>query len=117
MEFARETNDGKIDNSRSYFKSTTYVLLSKNDIDDGEINDAFQKQFKSFDEFIARGSGWTLKHVINTELHTIQYRPIGGSTYFRIPDTLEKSNAVVNVKNDDHKCFLWSVLAHIHPTI
>jgi len=71
VEFTRETNDGKIDNSRSYFKCTTYVLLSKIDIDDGEINDAFQKQLKSFDEFIARGSGWTLKHVINMEVHTI----------------------------------------------
>ncbi|CAC5365506.1 unnamed protein product [Mytilus coruscus] len=115
VELSRETNEGEVDNSRPYFKkSNTYILLSKTDIKDDDINEAFQKQFKSFDEYIARGSGWTLKQVINMELHTIQFRPIGGSSYFRIPETLEKSHAIINIKNDDKKCFLWSVLAHIH---
>ncbi|VDI72562.1 Hypothetical predicted protein [Mytilus galloprovincialis] len=78
VELSRETNEGEVDNSRPYFKSNTYILLSKTDIKDDEINEAFQKQFKSFDEYIARGSGWTLKQVINMELHTLQFRPIGG---------------------------------------
>lgn len=115
VEFTRETNDGVIDSSHPYFKSNTYTLLSKNDVKEIDLNEAFQKQFKSFDEYIARGSGWTLKHVISMELHTMQYRPIGGSTYFKIPETLEKSHSIVNIKNDDNKCFLWSVLAHLHP--
>ena len=24
--------------------------------------------------------------------------------------------AIINTQNDDNKCFLWSVLAHIYPT-
>lgn len=115
VELTRETNDGEVDSSRPYFKSKTYILLSKNDIKDDEINEAFQKQFQSFDEYMARGSGWTLKHVISMGLHTFQYRPIGGSTYFKIPDTIGNSHAVINVKNNDNKCFLWSILAHMHP--
>jgi len=115
VELTRETNDGEIDNSHPYFKSKTYILLFKDDINDDEINEAFQKQFKSFDEYMSRGSGWTLKHVINMELHTIQFRPTGGSTYFKIPETLEKGHAVVNIKNNDNKCFLWSILACLHP--
>ncbi|CAG2242140.1 unnamed protein product [Mytilus edulis] len=91
VEFSRETNEGEVDNTHPYFKSGTYILLSKNDIRDGDINEAFQKQFKSFDENIARGSGWTLKQVMFMELQTIQFRPIGGSTYFRITETLEKA--------------------------
>lgn len=98
VELSRETNEGEVDNSRPYFKSNTYILLSKTDIKDDEINEAFQKQFKSFDEYIAPGSGWTLKQVINMELHTLQFRPIGGSSYFRIPETLEKSHAIINIK-------------------
>ncbi|CAC5378374.1 unnamed protein product [Mytilus coruscus] len=77
VEFSRETNEGEVDNTHPYFKSGTYILLSKNDIRDDDINEAFQKQFKSFDEYIARGSGWTLKQVMFMELQTIQFRPIG----------------------------------------
>lgn len=28
---------------------------------------------------------------------------------------MEKSHSIVNIKNDENKCFLWSVLAHLHP--
>lgn len=55
VELTRETNDGEVNNSQPYFKSRTYMLLSKGDIEDGEINEAFQKQFQSFDEYMARG--------------------------------------------------------------
>lgn len=109
--FTRETNDGVIDSSNPYFKSDTNTLLSQNDFRNGDLNEAYQKQFKSFDEYIARGSGWTLKHVISMELHTTQYRP----TYFKTPKTLKESHAIINIKNNDNKCFMWSVLAHLHP--
>lgn len=78
VEFTRETNDGVIDSSHPFFKSNTHTLLSNNDVKESDLNEAFQKQFKSYDEYIARGSGWTIKHVIGMELHTMQYRPIGG---------------------------------------
>ncbi|CAG2190062.1 unnamed protein product [Mytilus edulis] len=107
--------DGERDTSQPYFASKTYTLLSKNDSSEMDINEAFQNQFKSFDEYIARGSGWTLKHVIRMEIQTLQYRPIGGSNYFPLPESLQRSHSVVNIRNDDQKCFLWSILAHLHP--
>ncbi|CAC5399943.1 unnamed protein product [Mytilus coruscus] len=39
------------------------------------------------------------------ELHTIQFRPIGGSSYFRIPETLEKSHAIINIKTMTRNAF------------
>ena len=35
-----------------------------------------------------------------------------GSSYFKIP---LRSSAIVNIKNDDKYCFLWSILAKLHP--
>jgi hypothetical protein len=90
-------------------------LLSKDDITDHEVNEAYQKQFQSFDEYIARGSGWTLKRILHMEVYTMQYRPIGGSSYFPLPDALQGSKSIVNIKNQDQKCFLWSVLVALHP--
>lgn len=112
VECMRETNDGETAISQPYFRSKTYTLLSKEEISVHDINEAFQKQFSAFDEYIARGSGWTLKQVLNMEVHILQYRPIG---YMELPDTLKNSKAILNIKNSDQKCFLWSVLAALHP--
>jgi len=115
VELIRETKDEETDTCQPYFKSKTYTLLSKDDITDHEVNEAYQKQFQSFDEYIARGSGWTLKRILHMEVYTMQYRPIGGSSYFPLPDALQGSKSIVNIKNQDQKCFLWSVLAALHP--
>ena len=90
-------------------------MLSKDDITDHEVNEAYQKQFQSFDEYIARGSGWTLQRILHMEVYTMQYRPIRGSSYFPLLDALQRSKSIVNIKNQDQKCFLWSVLAALHP--
>ena len=79
VEFTRGTNDEETDKSELYFKSKTYTLLSKENLTDHDVNESFQNQFASFDEYIARDSGWTLSQVIRMKVHTAQYRPIGGS--------------------------------------
>ena len=79
MEFIPETNNEETDKSELYFKNKTYTVLSKEDLTDHDVNESFQNQFASFDEYIARDSGWTLSQVIRMEIHTAQYRPIGGS--------------------------------------
>jgi len=39
-----------------------------------------------------------------------------GSTFIPTPKEIEKKKAIVNIQNlSDHLCFLWSVLAGIHP--
>ena len=39
-------------------------------------------------------------------------RELNGSSYVKIP---LRSNALINIKNIDKRCFLWSHLAHLHP--
>ena len=34
---------------------------------------------------------------------------------FRFQNLLRKKNAITNIKNEDDKCFLWSVLRYLHP--
>ena len=37
---------------------------------------------------------------------------INGSNYFKIP---LRSNAILNIENNDRYCFIWSILASLHP--
>ena len=37
---------------------------------------------------------------------------LNGSNYVKIP---LRSNAILNIENNDKYCFLWSILASLHP--
>jgi len=39
---------------------------------------------------------------------------LSGSSYIELPETIQKKKAVINVKNEDNNCFLYSVLCHFH---
>ena len=39
---------------------------------------------------------------------------MNGSNYVKIP---LRSNAILNIENNDKYCFLWSILAYLHPCI
>ena len=43
-----------------------------------------------------------------------KYVPLKGSQYIDLPPKIKNSKAVINIQNDDDKCFLWSVLAHLY---
>ena len=45
------THDGETDKSELYFKSKTYALLSIEDLTDHDVNESFQNQLASFDEY------------------------------------------------------------------
>ena len=37
---------------------------------------------------------------------------LNGSSYSKTP---LRSSAIINIENDDKYCFLWSIIAHLHP--
>ena len=63
----------------------------------------------------AEGTGWKLHSVICLELHTVEYQPLRGSSYIELPRFIKLKNAVVNMKNEDNKCFLWCILRALNP--
>ena len=65
--------------------------------------------------FQISGSGWYFKEVISLEIHIVDYKPIKGSSYIPLPDFIMRKNAIINIKNEDDKCFPWSVLRYLHP--
>ena len=61
------------------------------------------------------GSGWIFYKIINLELHTVTYRPLRGNTWIPLPKELADKKAIINMKNKDNKCFMWSVLRALNP--
>ena len=52
--------------------------------------------------------------MLKLDLGVAVYAPLQGSSYMKLPKGLEDKKAILNVQNEDEKCFLWSVLAALH---
>ena len=59
---------------------------------------------------IAEESGWVFDSVIKLEMHTVAYKPLSGGSYIELPKQIAPKKAIINMKNEDDKCFLWCVL-------
>ena len=94
--------------------SRTHIALNAEETED-QLPEVFQTIHTKFQEFQREGSGWTLEKVNHIEVHSATYNPLQGSSYIKLPKKLETTKACINVQNTDNKCFLWSVLAHLHP--
>ena len=59
---------------------------------------------------MAEGSGWRFEKVIKLVLHTTRWDTINAGSYIELPQALKNKKAIINMKNQDDKCFMWSVL-------
>ncbi|KAK3738643.1 hypothetical protein QZH41_001793, partial [Actinostola sp. cb2023] len=80
-----------------------------------DYNEAVEKVKTTFLEYQREGSGWQLDKVLHLDLGVAAYKPVEGASYLPLPKKIKNKKAVLNVQNDDLKCFLWSVLAAKHP--
>ena len=90
----------------------TMLLLSDFDLQFDRMIDAILQKIK---DFVKLGSGWSVLNVDRLELHVAPYLPISASSYIATPTYITQKKAVVNIQNEDNFCFLWSVLAALHP--
>merc|ERR1712055_564862 len=88
-------------------------------LDISEFQDLYDesknKIWLTFDAWLKDGSGWIIQSVDEFHLKICKYTPLQGSSYIKSPNKIENSKSVVNVQNEDNKCFLYSVLAALHP--
>ena len=65
--------------------------------------------------FQRNGSGWYFKEVSSLEIHIVDYNQLKAPVIFYFQIFLMRKKAIINMKNKDNKCFLWSVLRYLHP--
>ena len=68
------------------------------------------------DNWINEGSGWIVEFIESQYINVSTYRPLSGSSYIKLPVELKSSKkGLINIKNNDQKCFLWCHVTHINP--
>ena len=114
-EVSRETADGT-QYIPAFLSSVNKELFNDEDEDlEERVDVAIDVVNRRFSEFEARGSSWKLYSIDRVAIQYSKHSPITGSSYIPTSKFIESRQAIVNVKNNDDLCFLYSVLAHIHP--
>ena len=95
-------------------KGLTLILMEtdENEIYDEMVEEIEEEMQKAHD---AVGSGWQYEKVIKLVLHTTKWEPLYGGSYIPLDPYLANKKALINMQNEDDKCFMWSVLRALYP--
>lgn len=111
--FTRQS-EGEIIEVTPCFRSCTQTLLQKFEFG-SQFNKNFETIAKAVSNFQRQGSNWIFDKILTMELNIAKYVPLAGSSFIPLPKIVQNKKATINIKNNDQKCFLWSVLAQMHP--
>ena len=104
--------NGEIEFASLYFNSVTLVINHR-----FKLEKSFQKILHMIDAWINDGSGWIIESIESQYINISTYRPITRSSYIDLSIELKHPRkGLINIKNNDQKCFLWCHVRHINPS-
>ena len=74
------------------------------------------KMLESLAKYQKEGSGWQLYSIVGLDISIVKFKPLSGSGYSKLPPTIAKKKAVINIKNEDDQCFKWAITRALNPT-
>jgi len=110
IRFRKETDTNK--KIEAPFISNQQTLLHIDDSPDKLIL-AIQKILNTIETFQEKGSGYVIDKILSVEIACSKLVVRLGASYLPLPKWLERKKAVINVKNNDHYCFAYSILASL----
>ena len=78
------------------------------------LDNIFGQINKDIEEYNQQGSGWVFNKSIAMFVKIAEIRRRGAS-YRELPEWIANKKCCINVLKYDLKCFLWSILAALHP--
>ena len=79
------------------------------DIENFDVKSALEHQIQQQE---MRDSGWRLDKINSMTVYVYKTGEVNGFIFVK---TLLRSNAILNIENNDKYCFLWSILVYLHP--
>jgi len=97
----------------TYFRSTASPILKPDEIAQKPA-EATNQIMGKLEKFTKEGSGWRLNRCEFLDLHFARYQPFRGRSYIKTPAYIPP-RSVINVKNNDNRCFKWAILSALFP--
>ena len=84
-------------------------ILTRLQLNDMDIMSDLDNEIENRD---MEGPGWNIQGIILLKIYFHKTNPINVMTYKKFPI---RTNSILNIQNKDTYCFLWCILAYIHP--
>ena len=83
--------------------------LTESDIDNIDVRSQLEHQIQIQE---TKESGWIFDKINSMKISFYKTVELNGSSCVKIP---LRSSAILNIQNNDKYCFIWSILASLHP--
>ena len=83
--------------------------LTESDIDNIDVRSQLEHQIQIQE---MKESGWIFDKINSMKISFYKTIELNGTSYVKIP---LRTNAILNIQNNDKYCFIWSILASLHP--
>ena len=108
--FDKQDEDGLLlDETEVFINLNINQNLTQSDIDNINITFPLERQIQQQE---MKDSGWRFDKVNSMTIYFFKTTEMNGSNYVKIH---LRSNAILNIENNDKYCFLWSILASLYP--
>ena len=108
--FDKQDEDGQLlDETELFINLNITQNLTQSDLDNINITFPLERQIQQQE---MKDSGWRFDKLYSMTIYFYKTNDLNGSNYIKIP---MRSNAILNIENNDKYCFLCSILAWLHP--
>ena len=108
--FDQQDEDGELlDETELFINININHNLTQSDLDKINIISPLEFQIQQQE---MKESGWRFDKISSMAIYFHKTYELNGSNYVKIP---LRSNAILNIENKYKYCFLWSILAYLHP--
>ena len=105
-------SSGEIEFRPACFNSTAKIAINHK----FSLKNRFQEILYRIDNWINERSGQIVESIEPQHINISTYRPLLGSSYVKLPAELgSPRKGLINIKNNDQKCFLQCHVRHINP--
>ena len=107
----QDENDQLLDETELFINLNVNYNITQSDIDNIDIKSPLEHQIQKQE---MKDSGWRFDKINSMTIYFYETNEMNGLNYVKIP---LRTNAILNIENIDKYCFLWSILASLHPCI
>ena len=109
--FKKYKPNEEIEFGQVYFNSTTKTVINLK----VSVENALQENLYRSGKWINEESAWIVELIDSQYINISTYRPLSGSSYIKLPVELKSpKKGLINIKNNDQKCFLWGHVRHVN---
>ena len=108
--FDKQDEDNQVlDETEIFINLNINHNLTETDIDNIDIKSPIEHQIQQQE---MKDSGWRFDKIFSMTIYFYKTGEMNGQSCVEVP---LRSNAILNIENNDKYCFLWSILVFLRP--